>query len=68
MNRWIRSAVVLVVLAVAACGDTSDSPLAPAGPRLNSGLISTGNSATPAPPAASDSTSTERSGLISSGN
>lgn len=68
MNRWIRSAVVLAVLAVAACGDTSDSPLAPAGPRFDSGLISTGNSASPTSPAASDTTSTERSGLISTGN
>jgi ABC-type phosphate/phosphonate transport system substrate-binding protein len=66
MNRWIRSAVALAVLAVAACSDTSsDSPLAPTDPRFNSGLISTGNSAAPA---ASDSTSTERSGLISTGN
>lgn len=66
MNRWIRSAAVLVVLATAACGDNSSgSPLAPEEPSLNSGLISTGNSSTPAP---SDSTVTERSGLISSGN
>lgn len=67
MNRWIRSAVVALVLVTAACGDTSDSPLAPAGPSHN-GLLVGGNSTQPTS-ASSDSTSTtERNGLLVGGN
>ncbi|MEW5927088.1 MAG: hypothetical protein AB1941_06380 [Gemmatimonadota bacterium] len=66
MNRWIRAAVVVLVLATAACGGTSDSPLAPAGPSYN-GLLVGGNSTTT--PESSDSTSTtERNGLLVGGN
>lgn len=62
MTRWIRAATVVLVLATAACGDTSDSPLAPAGPSHN-GLLVGGNSAP------SDTTSApERNGLLVGGN
>ena len=68
MIRWTRCAAVALVLALAACGDTSsDSPLAPSRPSLNSGLL-TGSNAQ----ASSDTTSVapapERSGLLTGSN
>lgn len=69
MIRWTRCAAVAFVLALAACGDTSsDSPLAPSRPSLNSGLL-TGSNAQ----ASSDTTTTgaptpERSGLLTGSN
>lgn len=70
MIRWTRCAAVALVLALAACGDTSsDSPLAPSGPSLNSGLL-TGSNAQ----ASSDTTTAaaaptpERSGLLTGSN
>jgi hypothetical protein len=71
MNRWVRSAAILLVLATVACGDTSsESPLAPAGPRLDNGLIVVGNGTQPPPTSASSDTTktTERNGLIVVGN
>jgi len=68
MNRWIRSAAVVLVLATAACGTASDSPLAPAGPSHN-GLLVGGNSTQPTTTASSDTTSTtDRNGLLVGGN
>jgi hypothetical protein len=70
MNRWVRSAAILLVLATAACGDTSsESPLAPAGPRFDNGLIVVGNGTPPPTSASSDTTDTTgRNGLIVVGN
>ena len=68
MNRWTRCAAVALVLALAACGDTSsDSPLAPSGPSLNSGLLTGSNGQST--PTSSDTTSTaDRSGLLTGSN
>jgi hypothetical protein len=68
MIRWTRCAAVAFVLALAACGDTSsDSPLAPSRPDLDSGLL-TGSNAQ----ASSDTTTAapipERSGLLTGSN
>ncbi len=70
MIRWTRCAAVAFVLALAACGDTSsDSPLAPSRPSLNSGLLTGSNAQATA---SSDTTATaptpERSGLLTGSN
>lgn len=70
MIRWTRCAAAALVVALAACGDTpSDSPLAPSGPSLNSGLL-TGSNGAPATTASSDTTATtgDRSGLLTGSN
>lgn len=63
MNRWIRAAAAGLVLAAAACGDSSSgSPVAPDAPRFDSGPIVSGNSTAP------DSTDYTKSGPIVTGN
>lgn len=73
MNRWIRFAAAGLVLAVAACGDSSpDSPLAPGSARFDSGPIvggnKTGQDTVYVASSASDTTDNSRSGPIVSGN
>lgn len=71
MKRWFLSAASVLVLALAGCGDGSESPIAPSGPAYNGGLVVGGNSVETAPPptTASDSTNTsERGGLVVGGN
>ena len=71
MIRWTRFAAVALVLALAACGDTSsDSPLAPSRPSLNSGLLTGSNaqSATTSSDTTTTLPTTERSGLLTGSN
>lgn len=69
MIRWTRCAAVAFVLALAACGDTSDSPLAPSGPSLNSGLLTGSNAqATASSDTTTTATTPERSGLLTGSN
>ena len=68
MNRWTRCAAVALVLALAACGDTSsDSPLAPSAPSLNSGLL-TGSNGQSTPTSSDTTATTDRSGLLTGSN
>ena len=77
MSRWSRLVPVFVVaLGLAACGGSSDTPLAPStravAPRMDGGGLANGGNVTPPPPDSLTNTSTTTAvpggGLANGGN